>query len=709
VNRTGKRPPGFSGDRAARDTMFWKGGGGMRLTGGDPIQMLPGVGPKKAGLYRKLQITTVRSLLLHLPRTYLDLRIPAPLDEVMPNDGVPHLIHARIVAKSAEQRIRKNFSIFHVRAQADGTDLLLTFYNMRYAVAALKVEEEAYFYGPVGGTLLRREMKAPEIIAADRVGSFLPVYPSTTGLSPRVIAKDVQTALSLLDGPLTDAVSDRAAAQQDLCPLMQALALVHRPDTLADADRGRRRILFSSLYTYSAAMLTLRGERSRETAEPFSCVDPAALFASLPYAPTGAQRRAVADICADLASGRVMNRLIQGDVGSGKTLIAAAAIWCAVESGLQAALMAPTEILAEQHFGTFERLFAPFSIRIGLLTGAMSAAKRRETLAALQNGELDFLIGTHTLFQKDVSFARLGLVVTDEQHRFGVAQRAALSGKSSRVHTLVMSATPIPRTLTLILYGDLDVSVVDEMPAGRTPVATYCIGSDKRARALAYVRKHLDAGLQAYIVCPLVEEGEETPAGLHDAVRYAQELAEGELAGYRVGVLHGKLKPAEKDDAMRRFAAGEIQALVATTVIEVGVDVPNAAILLVENAERFGLSQLHQLRGRVGRGSAPSTCILISDAAGETARERLKILRTTTDGFAIAREDLRLRGPGELLGLRQHGLPSLDLVSDPALLEAAQQAAVSALHRDPLLERPENAALREEVERLLGSVGKTVN
>ena len=615
----------------------------MRIAPDDPITVLPGIAAKKESLYRKLGVTTVRQLLFHLPRRYLDLRAPEPFDRITPNDGLAHLVCARVVSKSGEQRIRKGFSVFHLQCESCGNDFTVTFYNMRYTVAAIRPETEVFFYGPVIGTLLRREMRAPEIVAAEQIGTFSPVYPATTGLSTRMIGKDVRNALSLLTEDLTDAVNDDMAAAHGLWPLQKAVRYVHCPPDIADVRHARDRILFSSLYVYCAAMLTLRGKRAIGAASPLSCVDPSPFFASLPYRPTGAQKRAVEDICLDLGSGKAMNRLIQGDVGSGKTLIAAAAIWCAAKSGLQSALMAPTEILAEQHFHTFTRLFEPFSIRVSLLTGAMAAARRRDLLSSLSDGSTDLVIGTHALFQSSVEFADLGLVVTDEQHRFGVAQRAALSGKRAQAHTLVMSATPIPRTLTLVLYGDLDVSVVDEMPAGRMPVATYCIGSDKRARAFGYLRKFLDAGRQAYVVCSLVEEGEETPLGLHDAVSYAKELAAGELSGYRIGLLHGKMKPKEKDDVMRQFVAGELDVLVATTVIEVGVDVPNAAVMIIEDADRFGLSQLHQLRGRIGRGSAEAACILVSDAVGEIARERLRIISSTTDGFTIAKEDLRLR------------------------------------------------------------------
>jgi ATP-dependent DNA helicase RecG len=477
---------------------------------------------------------------------------------------------------------------------------------------------------------------------------------------------------------------------------------------MEETTAARSRIAFEELFVYSAAMLTLRGTRTAHSVEPMRDLNPEPFFASLAFSPTGAQRRVIGEICRDLASGQVMSRMVQGDVGSGKTLIAAAASYLAAKNGFQTALMAPTEILAEQHIRTFETLFAPFGLRVGLLTGAMSASDKALTEKRLLNGEIDLLIGTHALFQAGVAFQRLGLVITDEQHRFGVAQRAALSAKGKNVHTLVMSATPIPRTLSLILYGDLDLSVVDELPAGRQPVATYCIDSAKRARAMGFIRRHLDAGQQAYIVCPLVEESDGA-VDLRSAVAYKDELADGEFAGYRVGLLHGRMKPKDKDDVMRRFAAGEIQLLVATTVIEVGVDVPNATIMLIENAERFGLSQLHQLRGRVGRGCSESSCILVSDAKGEIAKQRLSVIKSTTDGFRIAEEDLRLRGPGELLGLRQSGLPNVDLVSDPALLALAQETAAAVLHDDPLLSQPSHSSLRQQVEFLTGTIGELPN
>ncbi|MEG1774143.1 MAG: ATP-dependent DNA helicase RecG, partial [Oscillospiraceae bacterium] len=408
----------------------------------------------------------------------------------------------------------------------------------------------------------------------------------------------------------------------------------------------------------------------------------------------------------------VMNRLLQGDVGSGKTLVAAAAAYLARQNGFQTALMAPTELLAEQHARTLSRALAPLGLRIALITGSLRAKARREAAAAAASGEADVVVGTHALLSSDTTFFRLGLVVTDEQHRFGVAQRAALSAKGDAVHTLVMSATPIPRTLSLILYGDLDVSVLDELPPGRTPVATYRIDGARRARAFHFIRDRLDEGRQAYIVCPLVEEEEQSPEGLISASDYAPKLAEGAFAGYRVGLLHGRMKPADKASVMARFVSGELQLLVATTVVEVGVDVPNAVVMLVENAERFGLSQLHQLRGRVGRGADPSTCILISDSRSPLTAQRLRVLCQTNDGFAIAEEDLRLRGPGDLLGVRQHGLPGLanaDLIEDAALLEQAGEAAAALLGRDPTLTDPACAGIAASVRTLIAQIGERPN
>ena len=452
----------------------------------------------------------------------------------------------------------------------------------------------------------------------------------------------------------------------------------------------------------ACALGKIRGERVREGGIPIPNEDPEEFWRSLPFSPTGAQRRAVEQALEDMDSGAVMNRLVQGDVGSGKTLVAAALIWAAWKNGLCSAFMAPTEILAQQHYATLTGFLAPFGLRVGKLTGSMSAKAKREVKAALKNGELDLLIGTHALFSEDVDYPRLGLVVTDEQHRFGVRQRSALIGKAGKPHVLVMSATPIPRTLALIIYGDLDVSIIDELPPGRQKVDTFAVDESYRARLNGFIRKLVGEGRQVFVVCPMVEENEELPTPLKSAEEHAKELA-ATFPDLRVACVHGKMKPKDKDAVMAAFVRGEADILVSTTVIEVGVDVPNAALMIVENAERFGLSQLHQLRGRVGRGKHKSWCILVSDNDSEEVKARLSILCKTSDGFKISEEDLRLRGPGDFFGSRQHGLPAThlaDLGGNAQVLQRAQQEATALLSRDPDLSAQENRALRERVELL---------
>lgn len=683
---------------------------GLKLS--DGIEKIKGIGEKKRAAYKKLGITTVRQLVFHLPRKYIDLTEITAVSDC--ETGRFCLVKGQVLRKHGEVRIRKGLSLFHVDV-SDGDVMRLTFFNTKYAVSTLKEGESYLFYGEVGGTLLKREMKSPQLIAEDRAGGFMPIYPVCVGISSKVVAQDIQRALNSLQEPITDTLPQKTAENQHLLTLDAAIRAIHRPKTEREYQNARRRIVFEELLNFSAIMIKMRSVREKKRVLPFERNDLTEFFAALPFFPTKGQRAAIEDIQNDFCSGSVMNRLIQGDVGSGKTLVAAAAVYMAKKNGRQTAFMAPTELLAQQHKKTLDALLLPLGIKTVLITGSQRAKERREAAEALKNGEYDVAVGTHALISDSTEFCDLGLVITDEQHRFGVAQRANLAAKGRDAHTLVMSATPIPRTLSLIIYGDLDVSLIKELPPGRTPVKTYRINSQKRKRALGFIKDRLDEGRQAYIVCPLVSKSEEESAGsgeLLAAAEYFKELQGGEFRDYSVGLLHGKMTPAQKDKAMAEFLTNQTQLLVCTTVVEVGVDVPNAVVMMIENAERFGLSQLHQLRGRVGRGKHESSCILLTDNAGQTTSERLKALADTNDGFKIAEEDLRLRGPGDILGARQHGIPCLqnaDLAADSELLQAAQLAARDILREDPDLTMGEHRFIKAALESFSRDVGDVPN
>jgi ATP-dependent DNA helicase RecG len=532
----------------------------------------------------------------------------------------------------------------------------------------------------------------------------MPVYPLTHGVSNNFLAGLTQGALAGCLEQVEETLPPALRQAYALAGLSYSYQNIHFPASFEELELARRRLIFEELFDLSCGLALLKGRREEHRGTAFSPRPWEEFAALLPFAPTNAQRRAMEELCADTASGRPMNRLLQGDVGSGKTAVAAYGAWLAFQSGCQCALMAPTEILAQQHFATLSALLTPAGIEVALLTGSMGAAAKRKVYAALKAGEIDLIVGTHALLSQGVEFARLGLVIADEQHRFGVEQRAALAAKAQlRPHVLVMSATPIPRTLALMIYGDLDLSVLDELPPGRTGVETYLIGEDKRARLYGFVRKLVGEGRQVYIVCPAVEEGEDADGELKAVTAYASQLQTQVFPDLRVALVHGRLKAKEKQTVMAAFADGQVDVLVSTTVIEVGVDVPNAALMVVENADRFGLSQLHQLRGRVGRGKHQSYCILLSSNKNPETRQRLKVLTQTNDGFRISEEDLKARGPGDFFGKRQHGLPQLrlaDLAGDMRVLKQAQQAAQELLEDDPALQKPENRRVLAQVQRL---------
>ena len=672
------------------------------------IQYLTGVGPKRAALYQKLDIHTVRDLLYYFPRSYIDLTAPCDIAAMPLFEQCA--VRARVVAKSAPQYVRRGMTLFRVKVADDSGSMVITFFNAKYAVEALKYDTEYIFYGRSGGTLTRREMASPSIYPADLPNALIPVYPLTQGLSSKMVGANIAQALQLLGEELDDPIPDFIRQEYHLCHLQFALRNIHLPTDRESAEIARRRLIFEELLMLALSLRSVRDDTYTQTSYVCGKADLQPFFDQLPFTLTGAQQRAIDQVRQDLAKNTPMNRLVQGDVGSGKTMVAAAASYIAFQNHYMSALMAPTEILAQQHYHGLSKLLEPLGMRLGLLCGSMTAKEKRDIKERIALGMVDLVIGTHALISKDVDLPNLALVVTDEQHRFGVRQRASLSEKSNHPHTLVMSATPIPRTLALMIYGDLDVSSIDELPPNRQPVKTYVISSKIKERAYNFLKDHLDRGLQGYIVCPLVEAMETTPANLQNAEEYADKLARGSFQNYRVGVLHGKMRAKDREAIMQQFASGEIQLLVSTTVIEVGVDVPNAVIMMVENAERFGLSQLHQLRGRVGRGSVQSYCILISDTQNPDTKQRLQVLHQTNDGFKVAEYDLKARGPGDFLGKRQHGLPQLkiaDLSSSMDTMEQVQQAA-QRIHEHPL-SAGEKALLQQRIQHILSTVGTNLN
>lgn len=667
------------------------------LTASTDIRFLKGVGEKRAELLQKKGIDTVGALLRFYPRAYLDWQNITPVSECPEGENV--CVRAEITSPVKTVNIRRGMTLYKFAAADDSGVIEVTLFNRKYLAENLRQGRSYLFYGKLGYGITLRQMSSPEIMPAEYMG-IEPVYAATEGLSSKTIEIIMKNALVYADG-MAEVIPQGIREKNGLCDFKTALKSIHFPLERQALESAKRRLVFEELFVLQTGLLFLK-RRRRALA---GCTVKNNLLEefkkTLSFKLTGAQERVINECLTDMMSPRPMNRLIQGDVGSGKTAVAAALMYISAGNGFQSALMAPTELLAEQHFKTLCKITENSGIKCALLTGSLTKKQKDEVKAGLKSGEIKVAVGTHALLTDDVEFENLGLVVTDEQHRFGVGQRGRLSSKGNNPHTLVMSATPIPRTLGLIIYGDLDISIIDEYPAGRQKIATYCVDSSYNARVYNYIKKFIAEGRQAYIVCPLVDENE--ALGIKSASEYYKELSENQFKGYTVGLLHGKMKPKDKENVMRRFAAGEIQLLISTTVIEVGIDVPNAALMVIENAERFGLSQLHQLRGRIGRGEYSSACILISDVKSGDTKRRLDVIKNNTDGFKIADEDLKLRGPGDFLGSRQHGLPDMkiaDIFADRETLHLAGKEAEELIKRDPTLHDPENAGLRAEIAAL---------
>ena len=690
------------------------------------MRTLPRVGEQRGARLAKLRLFTAEDLLYWFPRSYQDLREIYAINDAP--EGEPCCVLGIVAERPVTSYIRKGMELTKTRVVDGGGQIYLTFFNQNYVRHTLTPGETYVFYGTVERNGNRRSMVNPMFEREGKrhfTGRIMPVYPLTAGISNYVMSQAIRTVLVDCGAGMIDPLPQDLRQAYHLAGLGYALQNIHFPKNFEELEVARRRLVFEELFFFSAGLALMRARRS--VGEGYPCPAGALedYIQTLPFALTGAQCRAIGEAERDLRTEVPMNRLIQGDVGSGKTVVAAACAWLVAKNGYQAAMMAPTEILAEQHYHTLAPLLAKSGLRVGLLTGSMKAKEKRDLYQRLELGMVDLIVGTHALLSEGVLFRRLALVITDEQHRFGVDQRGTLTQKGEgrdgrRPHVLVMSATPIPRTLALILYGDLEVSIMDELPPGRQTIDTFFIGEHKRQGLYGFLRQQVEEGHQVYIVCPSVGEdkGEaqrpdtESTANLKAVTKFAKELQTQVFPDLRVGFLHGRLSGRAKEQTMSAFARGELDILVSTTVIEVGVDVPNATVMVVENAERFGLSQLHQLRGRVGRGQAKSYCFLLSTNRNPETRQRLKVFCSTNDGFRIAEEDLKLRGPGDFFGTRQHGLPQLrvaDLATDLQVLQEAREAAQWVLQQDPDLSQPEHREMLERIHQLFARNSNTLN
>ena len=677
----------------------------------DPVTVLKGVGPTKAKQFAALNIFTLQDLICHFPRGYEDRTRILPIAHLMVDQ--PACFRATVMNTPRTSHIRKGLDLTKVQVADHSGRLNLTFFNQKFTTDNLQYGKEYIFYGSLSGDFSGYSMTSPVFESLDSppilTRRVLPIYPLTAGLSNASVLKAVQQALAICDPP-AEILPREVLMEHGILPAERAYFAIHQPSSMEEAEMAKKRLIFEEFFVFSAGLALMRSARAQSKTEPYPNCSLATFHKLLPFRLTGAQSRAIGEIASDLHRGVPMNRLVQGDVGSGKTMVAAAACYLAIQNGHQAALMAPTEILAEQHYASLSKLFAPTGISITLLTGSLTPKQKRQTREDIASGAAQLIIGTHALLSDSTVFRDLDLVVADEQHRFGVAQRSKLAAKGRNPHLLVMSATPIPRTLALLMYGDLEVSILDELPPGREPVDTFLVSESLRARINKFIRGQVTEGHQCFVVCPAVEENQEL--GIKSAEVWSETLQQTVFPDLRVLLIHGQMKGTEKEAVMSSFARGEADILVATTVIEVGVDVPNATLMVIEDADRFGLSQLHQLRGRVGRGKAKSYCIMTTRNRNEETLARLKALCKTTDGFRIAEEDLALRGPGDFFGSRQSGLPAFrvaNLSCDLKTLKLAQEASIQWIERSGTAQTPESEALRNRIRDLFSRTQSAMN
>lgn len=674
------------------------------------IQFLKGVGPKKAELLNKMGIFNIKDLIEYYPRNYEDRTKISNIIEFV--DGESYLFIGTVCDNIHIQRIRKNLTIYSTFVYDDTGECKMTWFNQKYINIKLHKGDKYLFYGKAVKNYGHISMESPQIYNLNDIGKIqglYPIYSLTSGITQNYIFK-LESDVFKQKPIVNEFLSDQLRKKYNLCQINYAMENIHFPKSLSAVNEARNRLIFDELFLLELALMSVKENSSlEEKTNKFKRVNISEFLNLLPFSLTNAQKKVICEIEKDMLSDKVMNRLIQGDVGSGKTMVAAVSMYIAVKNGYQAALMAPTTILANQHYDELSKYFEKLGMSVEIITSSTTKKNKKNICEKIKNKEIDIIIGTHSLIEDDIEFRSLGIVVTDEQHRFGVKQRLKLTNKGKSVETLVMTATPIPRTLAITLYGDLDLSVIDEMPPGRKPVKTYAVDDSYEQRIVKFIKKNIDEGRQAYVVCPLVEENEDL--NLKSVEKIYEKYKEEYFKEYKVAFIHGKMKNKEKDEIMQKFKKNEINILISTTVIEVGISVSNATLMIIENADRFGLAALHQLRGRVGRGNYQSYCILKSNNRSVASRERLKIMEKSNNGFDVARKDLELRGPGDFFGIRQSGLPEFklaDLLKDIKVLENAQNAAKYILNEDKFLEKSENNLLKKELYNKFGEMLKNI-